>query len=532
MPIAQKTSPLPPSPYRGAAGISFAIFLAASALISTMALAPAAEAPLPGLAVTALTGRADITDRKGVVLAHSVATFSLFAQPRMIEDSAGTAATLCRILADCNEEDLKVRLTSSRNFVWIKRHLTAAEKAGIVELRLRGLGFSSGALRLYSQGRLTSHVLGFTDIDGTGIAGVESSLNSALSSGMIAEKLSLDVNIQDAAHTALTQTIDDFHARGGAGIVLDIQTGQILALVSLPDFDPSDRATMPPSAISRPEAMFNRATSGSYETGGLFRVFTTALALDGGAAIDTRFDVGQPLRIGKFFVRDPKPLCCALTISEIFTTGSNVGLAKMALSNGAVAQKNFLDRLGLLRRPHLEVSEVGTPVVPRAWSDITAMTVAFGMGLAVTPIQLASAIGAIVNDGIYHPATLLASNEQPSGTRVVSASTSEVIVRLMAQNPTGGFGTGGVSGMAEKLSLHGYRKNDFLSSFVAVFPADKPRYLVLTMVDEPHASRQRSIGPATNAAADAAQRMIPPIVTALDLQLPIKSQRRAKLEAH
>lgn len=475
------------------------VFVAAFAAIATrlttvMTSPPATGAALAG--VPAPAPRADIEDRNGALLATDLPMASLYGEPRRVLDAAETAASLARILPELDRRRLQEALTGERGFVWIKRGLTPARQAAIHALGLPGIAFRNEQRRVYPQGALAAHIVGFTDIDRRGLTGVERALEDELrtraAAGDDALALSLDVRFQQAVREELAATIETFHAIGGTGIVLDVETGEVLAMVSLPDFNPNRPMD------SAPESRFNRATLGVYELGSIFKLFTAAMALETGVVdLAGGYDASQPLRVARFTIRDYKPRNRWLSLPEILVYSSNIGAALMALDVGGAAQREFLDRLGLLRPVEIELPEVGRPIYPAVWRDINTMTIGFGHGLAVTPVQAAVALAALVNGGTLHSPTLLKrpSSEASPGRRVISRQTSDTVrllSHLVVRYGSGrkaqveGYLIGGKTGTAEKLDpAGGYAEDRLLSSFAAAFPIDAPRYLVLVSIDEP-----------------------------------------------
>ncbi len=359
-----------------------------------------------------------------------------------------------------------------------------------------GFGFLREERRVYPQGSLTAHVVGFTDIDRQGLAGVEQSFDLELQARADADEaplnLSLDIRFQQIVREELTATINKFHAIGGTGIVLDVDTGEVLAMVSLPDFDSNH------AGDAAEETRFNRATLGVYEVGSIFKVFTAAMALDAGVVnMASGYDASEPLRVSRYTIRDYKPKNRWLSLPEILVYSSNIGAAKMALDVGAERQQAFLRRIGLMTPSQLELPGNAPPMAPSPWREINTMTIGFGHGLAVAPIQVASAIAAMVNGGtLYQPTILEWSAEQPPpGIQVIDAETSDVVRLLMhlvvrygsgRKSQVDGYLIGGKTGTAEKLDANGgYDEDNLLSSFVSAFPIDNPRYVVLAMIDEP-----------------------------------------------
>jgi cell division protein FtsI (penicillin-binding protein 3) len=446
----------------------------------------------PGRAIAA---RADIVDRNGVLLATTLETPSLFADPKEIGDPAAAAHALVQVLPDLNEQEVAQRLASGKGFVWIQRHLTPREEEAVNRLGMPGLQFMPEGKRVYPEGTLAAHVVGYTDTDGKGLAGIERGLDARLRAGGAPVALSLDARVQYILRDETAKAVSEFNAIGGMGIVMDVRTGEILAMVSLPDFDPND----PGSAT--PATTFNRATLGTYEMGSVFKIFTMAMALDDHVAtLESSYDATNPIVIGRFTIHDDHAQRRWLTVPEIFEYSSNIGAAKVALDVGADRQRAFLGRLGLLSEPHFELKELAAPLFPAEWHPVNVMTIGFGHGISVSPLQLATGVAAVADGGILHPATLLKQEDGDApGTRVLSEETSiemRKLLRLVVESGTGklaeadGYVVGGKTGTAEKVSGAHYERHALLSSFVGVFPVNDPRYLVLVSVDEPHGNKE------------------------------------------
>ena len=436
--------------------------------------------------------RADIIDRNGMLLATTLTTASLYANPRRIIDAERAAAALARTLPGLDAGAVANKLASGKSFVWLKRGLAPRQQYAVNRLGIPGLAFQNEPRRVYPLGRLAAHVLGFSGIDNSGLAGIERFFDASLTApGTGALALSLDHRVQHALADELGAAVRRHQAAGAAGLVLDVRTGETLALVSLPDFDPNRAGDF------AAEALFNRATLGVYEMGSTFKAFTTAVALDAGVVkVSDGYDASQPIRIARYLIRDYHAKRRWLTVPEIFVYSSNIGAAKMALDVGGERQRSFLARVGLLNAPRIELPEVGEPLVPSPWRDINTMTVAFGHGIAVSPLQLAVGFAALANDGVLVPPTLVRREpgHQPAGLRVISADTSHTmrrLLRLVVEHGTGrkagrpGYAVGGKTGTAEKSGRRGYRRGVLVSSFVGVFPMGAPRYLVLALLDEP-----------------------------------------------
>ena len=439
-------------------------------------------------------GRADIVDRNDVLLATNLITASLYADARVVPDRSEAARRLVTVLPDLSPAMVRERLATGRAFVWLKRNLTPSQQVAVNDLGLPGLHFRNEQRRLYPHGALEAHVLGFTDVDGNGISGIEKFFDTDMRDrgpeGR-ALQLSLDTRVQHVLRDELMAAMARFQAAGAAGLVMDADTGEILALTSLPDFDPNHPTASP--ALSR----FNRATKGVYELGSVFKVLTVAMALDSGTTkLRGGYDATKPIRVARFTIRDSHPKKRWLSVPEILIYSSNIGAAKMALDVGRNGQRKYLERFGLLSRPRLELPEVGAPISQARWGDLTTMTASFGHGLAVSPVQFASAFGAMVNGGILMPATLIkrTSGARTLGVQVISARTSDQVRRLLravVEKGTGskvkapGYLVGGKTGTAEKPGRGGYRRSALISSFVAAFPMNQPKYVVYLLLDEP-----------------------------------------------
>jgi len=440
--------------------------------------------------------RADIVDRNGVLLATSLPTHSLYADPRRVLDAARVAQRLGAILPELDPRVLLTKLTGKGGFVWLRRHLSPRQVYAINALGEPGLAFIKEERRVYPQGRVAAHLVGHTGVDGNGLAGAELGFEARLRAHPATPvRLSLDTRFQTVLQGELETAMRRFRALAAAGLVLDVDSGEILAMVSLPDFDPAH------AADASEDARGNRVTLGTYEMGSTFKAFTIAMALDfGTVGLRDGFDASKPLKISRFTIRDYHAENRWLSVPEIFMYSSNIGAAKMALAVGNERQQAFLGRLGMLDRPALEIPEVGAPQLPKTWKDLTTATIAFGHGLAVTPIQLASGIAALVS-GELRPATVLALEPaaRTQGKTVVSSSTAHKmrqLLRLVVEHGTGaradvaGYLVGGKTGTAEKAGARGYRRNRLLSSFVAAFPINRPRFVVFAMLDEPKGDKE------------------------------------------
>lgn len=443
------------------------------------------------VAVAPSADRADILDRNGVVLATSLTSASLYANPHQIRNPDDVAVQLADVLPDLAQAPTAAKLATDKTFIWLKRNLTPKQQQAVNRLGIPGLYFQYETKRVYPQSNLTAHVVGFSDVDSRGLAGVERSFDDVLAGGQRPLKLSIDIRIQHILHEEISRAMTDFTAIGGAGMVMDIQTGELLAMVSLPDFDPA----RPGEATA--DARFNRATLGTYEMGSTFKLFNTAIGLDTGTTtLAGGYDATHAIKIGRFSIDDFHGKHRWLSIPEIFTYSSNIGSAKLADAFGAEVQRTYLQRLGMLAKSPVELAEVGTPQYPKNWKRINTMTISYGHGISVAPIQVLPALGAIANGGIMRQPTLLKreAHEVATGTRVISEQTSvqmRQLMRLVVQVGTGkkanapGYLVGGKTGTADKQVGKGYSDNARMAAFIAAFPMNAPRYAVVVMVDEP-----------------------------------------------
>ena len=480
------------------------------------------------------TGRADIVDRNGVLMATSLRTASLYANPRLVLDPEQAALQLATALPDIDVKDIENKLRSNRGFVWLKRHLTPRQQYAVNRLGIPALNFQREERRMYPMGSLAAHALGFTDIDNRGLAGVERYFDKELRTRQENMALSIDVRVQHVMEHELGLAMKKFSAIGAAGLVMDVNTGEVVAMSSLPSFDPNQ-----PGDIDQ-DLRFNRTTLGVYEMGSTFKIFTTAMALDAGTvSLQGGYDATNPIRIARFTIRDFHAKKRWLSVPEIFMYSSNIGTVKMALDVGIPGHRNFLTSIGMMKPVAIELSETGAPLTPDRWREINSMTISFGHGLAVSPLHLVAGVSAMVNGGIYRTPTLIRREptEVSVGKRVITADTSAKmrrLMRLVVENGTGrnaaapGYLVGGKTGTAEKVSGNGYKKKALISSFVAAFPMHKPRYVVLVMLDEAKGIKE-TFGYATGGwvAAPAVGAIVQRVAPVLGLR-PIKDSEAVR----
>lgn len=494
------------------------------------------EGPRLARAVTdkvAPVGRADIHDRNGVVLVTSLPAASLFADPMMIMDAVEATDKLVSVFPDMDRAIILAKLRSKARFVWIRRNLTPNQQYAINRLGIPGFAFQRTERRVYPFGRMLSHVLGLTDVDGNGVSGLESEFDAELSGGPAPLTLSIDVRLQAMLESELGQAVRDFKAIGGSAMVMDSRTGELLALSSLPDFDPNRPET------ARGGAAFNRATKGVYELGSTFKLFTAAMALDSGAAkMSTRYDASQPIQVARFTIDDYHGQKRWLTFPEVLIYSSNIGAAKMALDVGTKGQRDYLRRFGLLDASPVELPEIGKPLYPTPWRDINTMTISYGHGIAISPLQLTAGIAGLVNGGVLNATTLLKKNGKVDGTRIISKEASmkmRSLMRLVVTEGTGkngdapGYLVGGKTGTADKQQGGEYTEQALISSFVGVFPINDPRYVLYVVLDEPKGN-VKTAGYATGGwvAAPSVGRMVMRMAPMMGLFPDVKTSIKPK----
>jgi cell division protein FtsI (penicillin-binding protein 3) len=452
-----------------------------------------AATPISTLATPA--GRAKIVDRNGEELAISLPMAELYANPKEMIDQADAAHRIKQVLPRLDEAELRARLTSNKKFVYLARQLTPREELAVNDLGIPGVYFMPSDHRDYPFGNVAAQVLGGVDVDGHGVAGIEKYFDQRLRDNAQPLRLSLDVHVQAVVRDELSKAKDEFRAIGACGIVMDVRTGEVLAMVNLPDYDANKFGQSPP------DDRFNRAVTGMYEPGSTFKLQTAAMALDYGTAqIWSEFDASQPIRIGRFTITDFEGKHRWLYLPEVLAYSSNLGAAHIAMTVGAERQRAWLGRMGMLGRLGIELPEAGRPIAPPVanWGEAAVMTIGFGHGIAVSPLHVVRGTAAVANGGILLRPTLLAMppDATPQGERVMASATSDIVRKLMRLVVTAGYGkaaevpgyfVGGKTGTAEKVGHGVYRKHANVSAFISVFPMNAPRYAVYMMLDEPQA---------------------------------------------
>lgn len=436
--------------------------------------------------------RADIVDRNGVLLATDYPKVSVFADPAEVIDPAGSAGRLGAVLRGVEVDPLRAMLERPRRFVWVKRHIAEDEQRAVVRLGLPGIKFRTEHHRVYPQGRLTSHVVGFVGVENQALAGAERSFEQRLRGPAATAPLALtiDVRVQEIVRRALADTVERFRAKGGSALVVGAGSGEVLAMVSLPDFDPNRVEG------AGNEARFNRNTQGSYELGSLFKLFTVALALDAGIVdISGGLDASEPFVLGRHRIHDFHAKRRWLSVPEIIAFSSNIGAAKMAHALGGDDLKAYFRTLGLLDRHRIRLPEVGAPQVPTPWRPINTVTAGYGHGIAVSPLQAADALAALLCGP--HPGAHLVLDQAAPAVPSEPAVRPEVgmmlrwLMWLTVSEGTGkgagvpGYLVGGKTGSADQAGPGGYRDGALLSSFLGAFPIDAPRFVVLVTLDDP-----------------------------------------------
>lgn len=483
--------------------LAVALRLADATIIDPMKPAPQVveqfkPVPPPPLSAPA-PGRASIVDANGQILAVSLPVANLYADPRQMIDPHQVAAQLKTVLPDLDVPEIVRRLSSAKAFVYIAREVTPAQELAINNLGIPGLAFQMSQERRYPLGNTAAQILGGVDIDGNGVAGVEKYFNKRLNSDPTPLRLSIDVRVQAILRDEVDKAFKTFTPIGACGIVEDATNGEILGMVSIPDYNANDLATAPPAA------RFNRCVTGTYEPGSVFKLQTASMALDDGVIhMWDYFNTTHPIPIGRFQITDYEPQHRWMQLEDIMKLSSNIGASRIAILIGKDRQRAWLKKLGLMTKEPIQLPESAYPQVQSdaQWGKATVMTVSFGNGIAVTPLHIVNTAVAMVDGGILYKPTLLATDPgapPPQGVRVMQQSTSDMMRRILRQIVLGGTGVNGnvpgyfvgaKTGTAQKVSVEGgYRRHTNYSSFLAAFPMDAPRYVVYVALDSPHPTK-------------------------------------------
>ena len=436
--------------------------------------------------------RADIVDRNGVLLATSLPSSDLYIEDTaQIKNPETLAAALSQTLPDLNYKALLKKLKGKKKFVYIKRGLTPKEQYEVNRLGFPQLAFEETEIRVYPQGSLVSHVIGKTDSDDKGIAGIEKMFNDRLFDKSEAIRLSLDVGVQNTVHTALADSVEKYQADGATAILLNAKTGEIVAMVSLPDYDPNNLSRVKQSD------MFNTASLGVFELGSVMKLFNTAIGLDTNKiTVSDTIDASHPVVFAKNTINDEPHLRRSMSIPEILIHSSNIGSARIALSVGAEKQQEYFRRFGFFNPVAVELPERARPLRPASWRESETAFAGFGYGVAISPLHLTAAAAALVNGGVYNQPSLLSkrNSEEITGKRVISKKTSDLMramMRLVVTEGTGrkanvpGYEVGGKTGSARQLVKGQYKKNSLRTSFLSAFPMDDPQYVLMVMLENP-----------------------------------------------
>ena len=482
------------------------IYIALGARLVQFGMNPDEPTPFRKAIIDTLgVARPAVLDRNGELMASDVKLFSVFVEPKKLIDIDDAVELLAGVFPDLDDKELRRKFLKRAGFVWIKREISPSQMAQVYRLGLPGIGFVPEFKRVYPNGNVAAHVLGYTDKDNKGIAGIEKYIDTrglnalnglgfgvSRSAELNPVQLSIDMRVTHAMREELQKAFDKYKAKAAAGAIVNVNTGEIIAQVSLPDYDPNK----PVGAQENDH--IDRITVGRYEMGSTFKALTTAMALDSGkVSMHSSFDARSTLTYGRFRIHDSHGVGRALTVPEIFMHSSNIGTARMALSIGVEAHKAFLRKLGQLDQMKTELPEGAPPIVPKNWGELNTMTISFGHGLAVTPLQATMAVAALINGGNLIPPTFLKRSEAEAkklAVRVIKPETSEdlrYVLRLNAERGTAtranipGYFVGAKTGTAEKVIGGRYSKTKVLSTFMAMAPADKPKYVFLVIIDEP-----------------------------------------------
>ena len=483
-------------------------FIAVGVRMGTIAASEPVEPRAATAGAPIATARADIVDRRGRLLATNLVTNSLYAQTRDMVDPARAARELAMIFPDLDARALYEDFTGGRKFLWIRKTLSPEQQQAVFDIGEPGLLFGPREMRLYPNGAVASHVLGGTRFGDegvnaaqvVGVAGVEMAFEDRLSDPGRSDTplaLSIDLTIQAAVERVLAGGMQIMNAEGAAAILMDVHSGEIVALASLPDFDPNDRPSPLTKGQPADSPLFNRAVQGVYELGSTFKIFAAAQALELGLVNpNTPIDTKGPIAWGKFRIRDMHHMDPVMSMTDVIVESSNVGTARVAQMIGAERQKAFLTRLGFTETLPVELVEArrAKPLVPERWSELSAMTISYGHGLSVSPLHLAAAYAAMVNGGTLVTPTLERGKPVEAGPRVISPGTSAILRSMLRQvvvrgtasyGEVAGYAVGGKTGTADKPSATGgYEKDSVIATFASIFPANDPQYVLIVTLDD------------------------------------------------
>ncbi|MDB6175936.1 penicillin-binding protein 2 [Paracoccus sp. Z330] len=461
------------------------------------------------LSAQIISQRADITDRRGRVLATNLLTHSVYAHPHQMVDPVGAARGLAAIFPDLDQDRLIRDFTGSRKFMWIKRKVSPEQMQAVHDIGEPGLLFGPREMRIYPNGRIASHILGgsgfgqegVSSAEVLGIAGVEKAFDNWLrdpSNDGAPLALSIDLTAQSAMEEVLDSGMKLMNAKGAAGILLEIETGEVVAMASLPDFDPNNRPRPLLKGDPSDSPLFNRAVQGQYELGSTFKIFPVAQAMDLKLINpNTGINSASPMKIGKYLIHDFHNYGKQLSATDVIVKSSNVGTVRIAQMLGVERQKDFLEKLGLFKPTTIEMVEAptGKPLVPSRWPAVTSATVSFGHGLAASPLHLAAAYATIGNKGKTVTPTLIHGRKRAEGEQILSPRAAELSIGMLRQVVTRGtarqaevegYEIAGKTGTADKpRPAGGYYKDKVVATFASLFPASDPKYVLIVTLDEP-----------------------------------------------
>ncbi len=510
----------------------FVCFMGLAARLVSLGIGPE-DAPRIAVAQTDAPrsiSRPDLVDRNGRILATDLQVYWAYGDPARVVDVDNAAERLARVLPDRDAAALRERLSGTARFTWLYRGLTPKQAQAVHRLGLPGVGLFSAHQRVYPSGPTGVHVLGHTNVDNRGIAGIEQYIDDA---DGIAEpaptpderpsvRLALDLGVQHILREELRRAHDHYEAKAVAGLVMDVHSGEVLAMASLPDYDPNHRED-----ALKPHRQ-NRLVADTYEMGSVFKAFTVAMALDNGIiTLEDRYNIKKPVNAGGFRIVDKYAKETYASVPEIFIRSSNTGAARIALDVGGYRQREFLERLGLFAPLKTELPRTAKPQLPGRWRESTTVTVSYGHGVAVAPLNFAAAGAALVNGGYLVPPTFLKRSRSEGrrlAEKVLRSSTSDAMRRLLRRNVVEGTGRrgqvagyrlGGKTGTANKPIAGGYSREKVISTFFAAFPMDDPQYLVLVMVDEPKPTK------AAHRRTEAAWNAVPTVAAVVKRAAPI-----------
>lgn len=511
--------------------ILIGLFLVAYLALGARLLQYGLTEPLQSAAIDAsahaVASRPDLTDRNGLLLATDLNTVSLYAEPRRILDADEVVEKLALVVPNLDWRETHRKLRSDSAFQWLRRQLTPKQQADILALGLPGIGFRPEKRRFYPGGATAAHIVGHVNVDNQGLAGMERYLDqqgladlraAGLTNDTRLEpvKLSIDLRVQNIVREVVAKAMVDYGAEAAGAVILDVETGEVLAMASVPDYDPNEPSRrLADGSIDKDyeKGWFNRISNATFEMGSTFKSFTLAMGLDEGKiTLNSVVDASRPIRMGGFTIRDFKGKNRPLSIPEVFQYSSNIGTAAVADMVGVDNHRQFFTQLGLLSRLETEMPGVATPTQPRNWKKINSVTISFGHGVSTTPLQTAAAAAALMNGGHLIPPTFLPRSRdaaQSLATRVLKDTTSADMRALYDRNgqigsgrhaQVEGFLVGGKTGTAEKVINGRYSKTSNFNSFLAAFPMDKPRYIVLSIIDAPRTGENGGRTAASNAA--------------------------------